>query len=163
MSDSKEPAHDAIEATIAERLTAFDRYRDALHTILQKVCDRKPKTKSFDPDKSWRRLRHMARIYLREEASVKQKQMQVPAADRRELLLQLEDTLEKARCKLDEARHHDIRRVLFVEWCEATYDNPDLTDPRIARDFNETVAGVVASLAALETTASRADSGRFYA
>ena len=161
MSNSEEPGHDAragaIEATIEARLTTFDRHRDDLLGLLQKVCEHRPKTKSFDSDKSWHHLRFMAGGYLRREASVKQKQM-VPATDRVELLRQLGNALSEARCKLDEARHHDIRGVLFVEWCGA-HGNPDFTDPIIDRfdiDFDEVVAGVVAGLADLETAASRA-------
>jgi hypothetical protein len=61
MSNSEEPAHHAgaaaMEAAIAERLTAFDRHKDDLLAILKEVCDRKPKTKPFDADKSWRYVR----------------------------------------------------------------------------------------------------------
>jgi len=161
MSNSEEPAHDAraaaMEAAIAERLTAFDRHRDDLLAILQKVCDHKPKTKSFDPDKSWRYLRLKALGYLELKAKAEQRQKMVPAADRVELLHELGKALRGARCKLDEARHADIRGVLSVEWCEA-HGNPDFTEflDLIGRRFDEMVAGVITGLADLETAASRA-------
>jgi hypothetical protein len=154
MTNSEEPAHDAraeaIEAAIEARLTAFDQHRNELHAILRKVCERRPKTKSFDKNKSWRHLRFMAGVYLREQASVKQKQI--------ELLRELGNALREARCKLGEARHHVTRGVLFVEWCEA-HGNPDFTDPIIGlveNKFDDVVADVVAGLADLETAASRA-------
>jgi hypothetical protein len=157
----KEPAHDAraeaIEPAIAERLTAFDRHRDDLLAILQKVCDREPKTKSFDPDKSWRYLRLKAWGYLEREPRAEQRQKMVPAARRVELLHELGKALREARCKLDEARHSDIRGRLFVEWCEA-HGNPDLLEflDLVGRRFDEVVAGVITGLADLETAASRA-------
>jgi hypothetical protein len=162
MSNSEEPAHDAraaaITATIEARLTTFDRHTGDLLAILQKVCERKPKTESFDKNKSWRHLRFMALVYLLEEASVEQKQMTVPAADRVELLHQLGNALGKARCKVDEAMQDDVRGRLFLAWCE-THGDPDLTDPIMSlfdAEFDKVVAGVVAGLAALETAAFRA-------
>jgi hypothetical protein len=162
MSNSEEPAHDAraeaIEAAIEARLTAFDRHRDDLLGLLQKVCERRPKTKSFDKNESWRHLRFMAGVYLRKEASVGQKQMEVPAADRVKLLHQLGNALGQARCKVNEATQDDVRGRLFLAWCE-THGDPDLTDPIIGlfeNKFDEVVAGVVADLAALETAAFRA-------
>jgi hypothetical protein len=149
---------EAIEAAIEARLTTFDCHRDDLLDLLQGVCEHRPKTKSFDPDESWRHLRSMADGYLRHEARVEQERMGVSAVDRGELLLELENALNEARCKLDEATHHDIRGVLFVEWCEA-HGNPDFTDPIIDlvnREFDKLVAGVVASLADLATAASHA-------
>jgi hypothetical protein len=158
MSDSKEPAHRAraaaIEATIAERLTAFDRHGDDLLDLLQKCCERRPKTKSFDLDKSWRRLRHMARRYLEMENEARAK----PPADRVELLHEFGKALRKAHRKFGGMMRDDIRGYLFVEWCEA-HGKPDFTDPIIGlfeKEFEKVVAGVVAGLAALETAASRA-------
>jgi hypothetical protein len=162
MSNSEEPAHDAraeaIEAAIEARLSAFDRLRDDLLDILQKVCERRSNTKSFDKSKSWRSLRFMAWVYLKEEARVEQKQMMVPAADRVEQLLQLGNVLREARCRVDGVIHDDIRGWLFVEWCEAN-GNPDFTDPIIGlfeNKFDNVVADAVAGLAALETAAFRA-------
>jgi hypothetical protein len=152
----EEPAPDAraeaIEPAIGARLTEFDNHRDDLLDLLQER-----KTKTFDPDQSWRHLRFMAERYLRDEARVEQKRMGVSAADRVKLLLELENALKEARCKLDEAWHHDICGVLFVEWCEA-HGNPDFTDPIIDaahRKFDNVVAGVLGGLADLATGASR--------
>jgi hypothetical protein len=155
-----DPEFRAMDEGIEARLKAgFDQHRADLLGHLQKVCERPPKTRSFDPDKSWRNLRHMAWCYLLNEARVEEeKRMMVPAADRVELLCQLRNALREARCKLDDARNHAIRGVLFVEWCEA-HGNPDFTDPIMVlyeTKFDKIVADVAAGLADLETAASRA-------
>ena len=60
-----DPELRAMDAGIEARLKAgFDQHRADLLGHLQKVCERLPKTKSFDPDKSWRHLRLMASRYL---------------------------------------------------------------------------------------------------
>jgi hypothetical protein len=145
----------AIEAAIEARLAEFDRYRDELLAMLQKVCERT--RKPFDKEYVWRHLRFCAWRYLKEEASA-EKRMVVPPADRVEQLRQLGNALREARCKLDNAQNHVIRGVLFVEWCEA-HGSPDFTDPIIGlyeSNFDKVVAGVVAGLADLETAARRA-------
>ena len=154
-----DPELTAMDARIEARLKAgFDQHRADLLGHLRKVCERSPKTKSFDPDKSWHHLRLMAWRYLHEEARAEEKRMMVPPADRVELLCQLGNALREARCKLDDARNHVIRGVLFVEWCEA-HGNPDFTDPIMGlydTKFDKVVADMVAGLADLETAASRA-------
>jgi hypothetical protein len=99
----------------------------------------------------------MAGVYLRKEASVGQKQMEAPAADRVKLLHQLGNALGEARCKVNEATQHDVRGRLFLAWCEA-HGDPDLLEfiDHLDVKFDEVVAGVVADLAALETAAFRA-------
>jgi hypothetical protein len=158
----EEPAPDAraeaIEAAIGARLTAFDNHKNDLLDLLQEMCEHRSKTKTFDLDQSWRHLRFMAAGYLRDEARVEQKRMGVSAADGVKLLFELENALKEARCKLDEAWHHDICHMLFVTWCEA-HRNPDFTDPIIdlfRREFDEVVTGVVVVLADLATAASSA-------
>jgi hypothetical protein len=148
----------AIRAKFKTHLAAFDRHKDDLLDHLQKVCEHKPKTKSFDKNKSERLLGFWVLFYLQEQESVEKERIEVPAADRVKLLLQLGNTLKKARCKLDEATHHDIRGVLFVEWCCETYDNPDFLEflDLLGNQFDKNVAAVVAGLAALERAASRA-------
>jgi hypothetical protein len=149
MSNPEEPSHDAkaeaIKAAIAARLAAFDRHKDDLLGHLQKVCEYRPKTKSFDPEKSWRLVRFYASRYLEEEV--------VPVADRVELLRQLGNVLREARCKLDETRQKVILVALFEEWCKARF--PDFTDRHVAI-FDEALAELIASLADMEITASRA-------
>jgi hypothetical protein len=159
------PEEQALSSTAAESstkmnasLAAFDRHKDDLLAMLQDVCERKPKTKSFDKNETWRHLGFWALFYLQEQARVEQERMEL-APDRLKLLLQLENTLKEARCKLDEATHHDIRGVLFWEWCCETYDNPDFTEflELLGNEFDKNVAGVVAGLGALERAASRAE------
>jgi hypothetical protein len=159
-NSSEEPSHDAraetIKAAIEARLAEFDRHRDDLLAILQKACGRR--AKPFDKKYAWHHIRLNAWCYLEGEARAEEKQLMVPAADRGELLRQLENALSRARCKLDEARHHVIFGVLFGEWCEA-HGNPDFTDPIMGlyeAKFHEVLADVIAGLADLETAASRA-------
>jgi hypothetical protein len=92
--------------------------------------------------------------YLEEEATLEEKRMMVPAADRVELLLQLGNALGEARCKLDETRHHVNLVVLFEEWCKAR-GIPDFTDRHVGI-FDEAVSDLIAGLAYMETAASRA-------
>jgi hypothetical protein len=150
-----DPRLKAIDAAIEARLKAgFDQHRADLLGHLKKVCECRPKTKSFDPDKAWRYLRVLASRYLHEEAMVEEKRMMVPAADRVELLCQLRNALREAGCKLDETRHHVNLVVLFEEWCKAR-GIPDFTD-RHADIFNDAIADLIAGLAYVETAASRA-------
>ena len=145
-SNSEEPAHgDPFE----RRLAAFDRHKDDLVAILQKVCERR--AKPFDKNGAWRLIRIYAWSYLKGEARAKEKQKMVPAADRSKSLRQLGNTLRQARCMIGEAH---IRYPLFVEWCEA-HGNPDFTDP-IMGIFETKFDKVVAGLADLETAAFRA-------
>jgi len=156
LEDYYDASAEAANAAVEARLTEFDRHKDDLLGHLQKVCDRQPQTKSFDRDECWRRLRSIAAGRFWREANVEKNR--VPAATRVKMLRQLGDALSAARCQLDEAWHHQIRGVLFVEWCEA-HGNPDFTDPIIDRysmDFDKLVGGMVAGLADLETAASRA-------
>jgi hypothetical protein len=144
---------DAIYAAMEARLEAeFDRHRDDLLAMLQKVCERT--SKSFDTESAWDHIRFYASRYLLEEASVEEKRMMEPAADRVERLRQLGNALAEARCKLDEARDHVICVVLFEEWCKAR-GIPDFTDRHVAI-FDDALADLIAGLAYLETAASRA-------
>jgi hypothetical protein len=150
MSNPEEPSHDAkaeaIKAAIEARLAAFDRHKDDLLGHLQKVCEYRPKTKSFDSEKSWRLVRFYALRYLKER-------MMVPVVDRVERLRQLENVLREARCKLDETRHKVTLVALFEEWCKARF--PDFTDRHVGI-FDEALADLIASLADMEMAASRA-------
>src|SRR5262249_22176302 len=112
----EDPSHDAKVAFEA-RLAEFDRYRDDLLAMLQKVCERTPKP--FDKKYAWRHVRFYAWRYVEEEARVQHKRMMPPTADRTKLLRQLGDALRDARCKLDETRHHVNLVALFEEWCKA--------------------------------------------
>jgi hypothetical protein len=142
---------------LRERLAAFDRHRDDLLAILQTACERKPKTKTFDNEKSWRVLQFMARAYLEEEARNEERRMLAPAADR-ELLNRLGTVLGEGRSKLDEVMQHNVRGRLFLAWCEA-HGDPDLTDPVMGlfdANFVKAVGGVLAGLGALELAAIHA-------
>jgi hypothetical protein len=144
------------EEQIEAHLAAFDRHKDDLLAILQKVCERRPKTE-FSKIKAWGKLRLMALVYLDQEASIERRRMGVPAADRMKLLLQLGNALGEARCKIVDAMQHDIRGRLFLEWCEA-HGSTDLTESLDALefDFDKMVGTVVEGLAVLETAAIRA-------
>ena len=108
---------------LERRLAEFERHKDDLLAILQKVCERR--TKPFDKNGAWRRIRLYARRHLTGEARAEEKQ-KVPTAARSKSLRQLGNTLSQARCKIDEARHIALG-VLFVEWCKA-HGIPDFTD-----------------------------------
>ena len=150
-----DPEFRAMDEGIEARLKAgFDQHRADLLGHLQKVCECPPKTKSFDPDRAWISLSLLASRYLIDEAYVEEKRMMEPAADRVERLRQLGNALWEARCKLDEWRHHVICGVLFEEWCKAR-GIPDFTDLHVAI-FDDALADLIASLAYLETAASRA-------
>ena len=108
-SNSEEPAYgDPFE----RRLAAFDRHKDDLVAILQKVCERR--AKPFDKNGAWRHIRIYARRYLEGEARAKEKQKMVPAADRSKSLRQLGNTLRQARCMIDEAhiRYRAVRGMV---------------------------------------------------
>jgi hypothetical protein len=142
----------AIYAAIEARLkTGFDRHKGVLLGHLQKVCERTPKP--LDRKYAWRHVRFYAWRYLEEEASA-EKRMMVPPADRVEQLRQLGNALRKARCKLDETKHHVNLGVLFQEWCKVR-GIPDFTDRHVAI-FDEALSDLIAGLAYMETAASRA-------
>jgi len=149
--DARAEATEAIEA----RLTAFDRHRDDLLSMLQKVHEHKPKTKSFDKNEAWRHLRFIAWGFFRDERSRDEQKAEVTANDRLERLRQLGKALGDARRKLDEAMHHAVRGGVYVEWCIA-HGNPDFLDPIIdvfEREFDRVTSDVLGGLAALETAA----------
>src|SRR5262249_43187465 len=142
----------ATEAAIEARLAEFDRYRDDLLAMLQKVCERTPKP--FDKKYAWRHVRFYAWRYLEEEEASAEKRMMVPPADRLEQLRQLGNALREARCKLDETKHHVTVVSLFEEWCKVR-GIPDFTDQHDPL-FCEALAALIAGLAELEIAASRA-------
>jgi hypothetical protein len=141
----------AIEPAIQARLAEFDRHRIDLLAMLQKACERTPKP--FDKKYAWRHVSLYAWRYLEEEAKA-EKRMMVPPADRVEQLRQLKNALRKARCKLDETKHHITSVALFEEWCKVR-GIPDFTDQH-APLFCEALAALIAGLAELEIAASRA-------
>jgi len=142
----------AIYAAIEARLAEFDRCRDDLLAMLQKVCERTPKP--FDEKYAWRHVRFYAWRYLEEEEASAEKRMMVPAADRVDRLRQLGNALREARSKLDETRHDVTCVVLFEEWCKARGIS-DFTD-RHVDIFEDALADLIAGLAYMETAASRA-------
>lgn len=143
MSNSEKPAHGN---SLERRLAAFDRRKDDLLAILQKVCGRTDKP--FDEKGAWRHIRLYAWRHL-EGAHAKAK----PAADHVELLRELRNALSQARCKLNETRSRALV-VLFDEWCKAR-GIPNFDD-RHEPIFHEVLADLIAGLADLETAAFRA-------
>jgi hypothetical protein len=132
----------ALNAAIEARLTAFDQRKDEILRHLQEVCERRPKTKSFDPGTAWRHIRMHAWSYLQNAV----RREMAPNFGWVKELRHLENLLKEARCVFGK-----VRGPVFVEWCE-THGNPDFTDPIIevyADRFDELLLG-------METAASRA-------
>jgi hypothetical protein len=155
MSEAEEPFPSAkVHAAIKARLTAFDRHKKELLSILCNEYERQTKGRPFDKRDAWRRLRFAALVYLLEEASVDQKLATAPANKRIERLRQFGNALSRARRKADEVMSDGARGHLFLAWCEANGD-PDLLDPILVQ-FDAEFDKVVAGLAALETAAFRA-------
>ncbi len=156
MSDSEEqtPSTRAAVATktIEARWRAFDRYEDALLAMLQGVCERRPKNKSFDKNKAWRHLRFIALISIGSDKE--DRQGELSAADRAELLCKLGNTLSDAHSMVKKAKQNALG-PLFVQWC-TTHGDPDFTHPIIEKfeqEFEEEILGIVEGLAALATIA----------
>jgi hypothetical protein len=155
LSEELEPT--PVQKAIEKRLDAFDRYKDVLLPMLQQVCERRPKIKSFDKEKAWKHLRFIALTCVAGEADTEKRKTKVSDADRAELLRQLGNTLSDAHSKVKKAKQ-TVLAPLFVQWC-ITHGNPDFTDPIIEtfeREFEKEIVGIVEGLAALATPAFEA-------
>jgi hypothetical protein len=160
MSNSEEPAPntkaEAIKASNEEGLTAFDRHKKELLDMLRDVCERKPKTKPFDADNSWRSLRFAALAYFWNEGQEKLTRVTTPTTDRVKRLAQIEKGFSRACRLVDEAKQEGDFDYLFWAWYEAhsAYNDEDPMGPLSAAqiEFDKVVAGLVA----LETAAFRA-------
>jgi hypothetical protein len=151
MSDSEHTT-----TLIKKRLDAYDRQSDVLLSMLQQVCERRPKTK-FDKDKARAHLRFVAFCHLNKNIDADKTHVQATAENRDVKLLSHLDALCVASRKVKEAMQN-ARGPVFVEWCIA-HGDPDFLDPSISvfeREFDRITADVIAGLAILETAASRA-------
>ena len=142
MSNAEKQAHGN---PLERRLAAFERHKEDLLAILQKVCERR--AKPFDKKDAWRRIRIYAWRHLEARSEEKQK---LPASQHRKSLRELGNALSQARCKLDETKGRALV-VLFEEWCKAR-GIPDFDDRHVPI-FNEVLADRIAGLAHLEAAA----------
>jgi hypothetical protein len=147
---------DAVKARIEVDLTAFDRYQEALLTILRNDCERGPRAEPFDANRSWRGLTSLAGTYL--WGGMAKKEL-MPAAEQVTRLHELKKVFGKARVMADKAMQDDVGAALFTSWWEGTSEYAEAGGRfvdllYIDREFEK----VVASLAALETAAIRAAS-----
>jgi hypothetical protein len=127
-----------------ERLAAFDQHKNDLLRHLQKVCEQRPKTESFNSDTAWRDIRLYAWRYLQEEADAEIRR-RIPTSV--EHLRDFEEILRKARAALEK-----VRNPVFLEWSAAAHGSPDFTKAITEiyeRKFDELLPG-------LEMAASRA-------
>ena len=81
-----------------ERLAAFDQHKNDLLRHLQKVCEQRPKTESFNSDTAWRDIRLYAWRYLQEEADAEIRR-RIPTSV--EHLRDFEKILREARAARD--------------------------------------------------------------
>jgi hypothetical protein len=158
MTDAEEqtPSARAALATkaIEARWRGFDRSQDDLLAMLQEICERRPKNKSFGRNKVSRHLRFVALISIGADKETRRRQSKLSAADRAQLLRKLGNTLSDAHSMLKKAKQNALG-PLFVQWC-ITHGDPDFTDPIIEKfeqEFEEKIAGIVEGLATLATTA----------
>jgi hypothetical protein len=145
---------EAIKAAIDAGLTSFERHKGKLLAVLRNAHERGPRSKPFDPDKTWSLLNGVAQFYFW-RGSVKQDAM--PAADRARRLRELAKVLGRARHLVDKAMQDDVKGALFSAWYDTNvrYDvvpEGPLALVRIEDEFDKVVAG----LSALETAARRA-------
>jgi hypothetical protein len=152
----------AVTEAIEAGLTKFETHKEALLANLHDAYQHGPKSEPFDADKSWRDLTHLAGTYFW-EASVKQKQVAMPAADRRKRLRELAKALGQARGVADRAMQDDVGDDLFSAWVDGTHEHEPLARivpnddgsfalVRLEDEFKKVMAGI----AALETAALRA-------
>lgn len=147
---------DAVKAAIEVGLAAFDRQQETLLTILRNEHERGPQAEPFDANRSWRGLTSLAGTYLWEGRAKKEL---MPAAEQVARLRELGKLFGKARVMADKAMQDDVGAALCASWWEGTSEYAEaggrfLDSLYIDREFEK----VVASLAALETAASRAAS-----
>jgi hypothetical protein len=140
---------DAIEAG----LTKFETHKEALLANLHDAYQHGQRSEPFDAGRSWRRLTSLAGTYFW-EARIKKDVM--PDADRTRLR-NLAKALGSARTLVDEAIQSDVGNELCGAWWEGTSEYAEAKGGfvdllYIEREFRK----VTASLAALETAASRA-------
>jgi hypothetical protein len=135
-------------------LATFENRRDDILDMLRAECERKPKTKEFDPTEAWDQVEFMALRYFQEKIRIEEKETRTPAAACVELLEQLGEALKEARCRLDDALRHNVRGCLFLEWSEEAHGGVDWTapPPAVENEFEQ----LPARLHAIERAAFRA-------
>jgi hypothetical protein len=149
-----DPKTEAVKEAIEVGLTAFDRHKEALLTILRNDYEHGPQAEPFDADRSWHDLTFLARAYFW-KATVKREVM--PAAELVARLRELEKAFGNARALADKAMQDDVGSALCSSWWEGTSEYAEAEGRfvdllYIKREFEK----VVTSLAALETAAIRA-------
>jgi hypothetical protein len=139
----------SVEGTYSAELTEFDRHKKILLGHLRSAYELGPKSKIFDEDYWWRRLRGAAGWAFRRP---KIKQRTVLPARRKERLRDLAKAVRRARGIAEKAMQDDVGGDLFLGWCAEANITPALHGRRIVVEIKK----VVASLATLEAAASRA-------
>jgi hypothetical protein len=147
---------DAVKAAIKVDLTAFDRHKEDLLTILRNDHERGPKAEPFDPNRSWRGLTSLAGTYLWEGMARKEL---MPAAEQVARLRELGKVFGKARVMAYKAMQDEVGTALCTSWWEGTSEYAEAGGRFVDLLYiNREFEPVVASLATLETAAIRAAS-----
>lgn len=145
---------EAIKAAVDAGFTSFERHKGRLLDVLRDAYERGPRSKPFDPDKTWWQLTGVAQFYLW-RGSVKRDTM--PAADRTKRLRELVKVLGGARQMVDKAMHDDVKGALFSAWYDANVRNDVIPEgPLVLARLEDEFDKVVAGLSVLETAAQQA-------
>lgn len=134
----------SVAETYSVEFAGFERYKKTLLDHLRSAYELGPKSKTFDEDHLWHRLRGAAGWVFQ-----RRKKRTVLPARRKERLRDLAKAVRRARVMAEKAMQDDVGGDLFSGWCAEAKINPAL------RNIDE-IKVVVASLAALEAAASRA-------
>ena len=138
----------AYSAEFAE----FERHKKNLLDYLRGAYELGPKSKTFDDDYWWHRLRGAAVWAFRRP---KIKQRTVLPARRKERLRDLAKAVRRARGIAEKAMQDDVGWDLFSGWCAEANITPASADDGRLRIFDE-IKKAVAGLATLEAAANRA-------
>jgi hypothetical protein len=147
----------AVSAAIHTGLNAFDRHRKDLLAYLQELYTGSPKSKPFDEQELWDRLRFCAIKYFRNEAEVKYRvttSATESAKERLERLEELENVFGSARRLADKAMQDDIGGWLFWAWYPASDLYNDLVPEGPLKSAEIEFNRILEGLAALETAAA---------
>ena len=134
----------SVAETYSVEFAGFERYKKTLLDHLRSAYELGPKSKNFDQDHLWHRLRGAAGWVFQ-----RRKKRTVLPARRKERLRDLAKAVRRARVMAEKAMQDDVGGDLFSGWCAEAKINPAM------RNIDE-IKVVVASLAALVAAASRA-------
>jgi hypothetical protein len=142
----------SVAGAYSAEFAEFERHKKTLLDHLRSAYELGLKSKPFDEDYLWHRLRGAAFWVFRRQ---KNKHRTVLPARRKERLRDLANAVRRARGMVEKAKQDDVGWDLFSGWCAEANITPASPGDGLLRIIDE-IKKAVAGLATLEAAASRA-------